>query len=126
MSGLLLAAGLLLVVLALAHSGLGELLLLRHLGRLHPLPAVVGGERGGERDLRVTWHHLSILAWTFALILIHDASLGELGAGERFVIRTISISLVAAAVLWFTGTRGKHLAWPTFLAIAALCWVAAG
>ncbi|MBV9280110.1 MAG: hypothetical protein JOZ41_08525 [Chloroflexi bacterium] len=125
MSGLLVVAALMLAVLGLAHSGAGELFILRHLGRLRPIPAVFGGARGGERSLRAAWHHLSILAWTFALILFHDASLSELGPEERFVIRMISISLALGALVWYAGTGGKNLAWVAMLLIAVLCWAAA-
>jgi hypothetical protein len=123
MSGLLVVAALMLVVLGLVHSGAGELFILRPLGRLRPIPAVFGGAHGGKRSLRSAWHHLSILAWTFALILFHDASLSRLGAEERFVIRTISISLALGALMWYAGTSGKNLAWVAMLLIAVLCWM---
>ncbi len=88
----------------------------------------VGHFYGLARELgipwRVIWHLPSILGWAFALILTRFAYLPDPGGEERFVLKTISVSLLVCAVLVFAGTR-RHPGWAAFLAAAVLSWVGA-
>jgi len=123
----------------LAHSGFGELLLLRlmELESVQGFPALPGSDTlarvfcadtpaAATRTLRTAWHTPTLLGWAFALLLGRYASRTELGAGERFVVRTTAVALSVCAVVWFAGTRGKHPGWAAFLVSAVLCRVAAG
>jgi hypothetical protein len=123
--GLLLAAAVVLLVLGVVHSALGEALFFRHIGRVQGFPVILGTTDFPKRTLRVTWHIPSILASALALILCRFSYLTKLGEGEWFVIKTISVSLLLCAVVTFIGTRGKHPGWVGFLAPAVLCWLAA-
>jgi hypothetical protein len=138
MSGRLRAVSLMLFAVGLAHSGLGELLIFRRMGRAQRLPSLApftlvsvplrvlpSSDALTRQTLRSAWHTPTILGFAFALILRRYANLSEHGAAERFTIRTLAIALALCAVVWFAGTRGKHPGWAAFLVIAALCWVAA-
>lgn len=100
-----------------AHSWLGERYLLMRLFRRPDLPKLFGGTEFTVRTLRFAWHLTSVAWWGFAVILVQLAhrppTTVVLGA-------TISgIFLVHAAVTLF-GSRGRHLAWPVFLAIGLI------
>ena len=97
-----------LTLIALLHSILGELALLRP---LFARPWELDMPRwAAERILRFAWH-LTSLAW--------------IGLGVSLVGLPIAHALawvcVASAVVVFVMLRG-HLAWPMFLAAAGLAW----
>jgi CDP-diglyceride synthetase len=127
---MLIAAGAVLFLLGALHSGLGERLIFRVLpGAQHfrPLgfPPVVGLPQSPLTSLRTTWHHLTIVGWTLAVILVRFGMRSELAESERFVVRAIAVCLAVSGVLWFVGTRGRHVAWAWFLLAAALAWLGA-
>jgi hypothetical protein len=124
MSGLLLAASLLLAMTALLHAVLGELLIVRHLRRVDGLPPIFGSRSLPRQTLQFTWHLPSILGAGLAVILARYAQLPALGTEERFVIATIAVSLLACAGAVFLFSRGRHPGWAAFLATAVLCWMA--
>ncbi len=117
-------AGVLAVTTAVAHSWLGERYILVRLFRRGGVPKLFGGEWFTRRTLRFAWH-LTSVAWTgFAALLF------ALAAAEPSELRVLSLRVVAAtfllhAVIAAAASRGRHLAWPVFLAIAALAWLAA-
>ncbi len=103
----------LLLLLAAAHSGLGEA------GILRPLFAsrwrIEGVPRGpAERILRFAWH-LTSLAWV-------GLACAAIGAGALQVVAVVCglSGLVILAML-----RG-HLAWPLFLVAGGAAWAADG
>lgn len=105
------------IAVGVAHSYLGERYILRRLFRRPDLPQLFGGTDFTIRTLRFAWHITSVAWWGFAVILVQLAhrppSTFALGA-------TIGgIFLVHAAVILF-GSRGRHLAWPVFLAIGLI------
>ena len=105
------------IAVGIAHSYLGERYLLMRLFRRPDLPKLFGGTEFTIRTLRFAWHITSVAWWGFAIILVQLAqrapSTVALGA-------TIGgIFLVHAAVTLF-GSRGRHLAWPVFLAIGLI------
>ena len=77
------------------------------------------------QTIRFSWHLPSILGCAFAQILLRYGSLTELGVGERFVVRTMAISLLLCAAVVFATTRGRHPGWAALLATAVLSWTAA-
>ena len=117
---MLLAAAALTLLLALAHSYLGERYILVRLFRRGQLPQLFGGTDFTRRTLRFAWH-LTSLAWLgLAALLVtlntREHSRAELGA---ILAGTFGISGVLALI----GSRGRHLSWVVFLAIAALTWL---
>lgn len=122
---LLAAASVVIFALALLHSVIGERLILRHLPKVSGFPDVFGSDLFIKRTLRVTWHVPSILGFGLAWMTWRFAQQPTVGADERFVVATISISLLACALLALIGTRGRHPSWVAFLVAAILSGLAA-
>ena len=120
-AGLLIAATLL-VAIAAAHSILGERYILTRLFRRGPLPRLYGSDWFTRRTLRFAWHLTSVAWLGFAALVAH------LGVG-RPADRPTVLAVVAAtfglhAAITLVASRGKHFAWPVFLAIALIAWLA--
>ena len=117
MTILLYIAAALTIAIGIAHSWLGERYVLTRLFRRGNLPQLFGGEEFTRNTLRFAWHVTSIAWWGFGAILILMAGgppapqvLGLI-IGGTFLVH-FAITLIAS--------RGKHLAWPVFLAIGVL------
>ncbi len=122
MTAALIFAAILAFGVGLAHSVLGERYILIRLFRRTDLPRLFGGTEFTLRTLRFAWHLTTVAWWGFGAIFI-------LLAAQTFSIR--SVSWVLAATFLLTGattaivSRGRHLAWPVFLAIGAIsAWLA--
>ena len=117
MNGALLAAAVLALLLAGAHSYLGERYILIRLFRKGALPQLFGGTEFTRSTLRFAWH-LTSVAWVgFAGILL------ALGASEGVrPADVIAVTFGASGVLALAGSKGRHLSWVVFLCIAALVW----
>ena len=131
-----LAAGLVLL-LALVHSVLGERYIVIRLLRRPNLPKLFGSDVFTKRTLRFAWH-LTTLAWCgFAALLLAIAPevpsldstalevatpMGVASVSRRTVAAIVGATCVMSAVATAVGSRGRHLAWIVFLAIAVLTW----
>lgn len=109
-------AALLTVGLAIAHSWLGEVKLISPL-LAPPHPAGLLSSRWARSVLRFGWH-IASLAWVglagILLVLAHGA---PRPAG---VLAVLAATLAAHGAVILVCSRGRHLAWPAFLAAAAL------
>jgi hypothetical protein len=117
----LLIAAVLATLLAAAHSYLGERYILMRLFRRTDLPKLLGGTEFTKRTLRFAWHITSV-AWLglASLIIVLAQSPDETQVTQaRLIAAVFGISGVAALL----GSRGRHLSWIVFLAIAALVWL---
>ena len=110
-------AAFLLVSVGIAHSYLGERYILIRLFRRADLPKLFGSTEFTTRTLRFAWHLTSIAWLGFAAILVllanpptKPAAIG-LAVGCTFLVH---------AGIALAGSRGRHLAWPVFLAIGIL------
>lgn len=113
------AAGLALAVGG-AHSYLGERFILTRLFRRTDLPALFGSDVFTKRTLRFAWH-LNTIAWIGA-----SATFIALGRGSaQQGIRVLSLTFLLSAVVTLLISRGRHLAWIVFAAIAAASWLGA-
>jgi hypothetical protein len=124
---LLLAAGALLAFgIGLAHSILGERYILIRLFRRRDLPKLFGADTFTRRTLRFAWHLTTLAWWGFAaqMALASGALSAAEPAGKSPLLRAIAWTFFASAALGLAVTRGRHLAWPVFLAIAACAWLA--
>jgi hypothetical protein len=117
----LLAAAGLTALLAVAHSYLGERYLLTRLFRRGGLPELFGGIEFTQRTLRFAWH-LTSVAWMGLAALLTALAVSQNGAGPTEV-RLISVTFALSGVLALVGSRGRHLSWVVFLAIAGLAWL---
>ena len=107
-------AALLLIVVGIAHSYLGERYILMRLFRREDLPKLFGSAEFTVRTLRFAWHLTTVAWWGFAAILILLAHPPVSASAIGLVITgTFLIHFVVALV----GSRGKHLSWPVFLVV---------
>lgn len=122
-TSLMLAAALM-VLLAVAHSYLGERYILIRLFRRGELPKLFGGTEFTRRTLRFAWHITSVFALGFAALL---AVLAAPGADlARTMLMLISATSLACGLVSLAGSRGRHLSWIVFFAIAGLAWPTTG
>ncbi len=125
MNPLLLTAAALLFAIGLAHSYLGERYILIRLFRRDNLPRLFGGDWFTKRTLRFAWHLTTVAWWGFAAILLVLAPTATEPV-SRLVLRLIAVVFATHCVAAVTGSRGRHLSWVVFGAIAVLIWIAAG
>jgi hypothetical protein len=114
---MLLAAALIIFLVGLAHSYLGERYILVRLFRRGNLPKLLGGTEFTQGTLRFAWHITTIAWWAFAVLLVLGHQ-GSLSASSTLQI--IAGAAIASAALPLVFTRGKHLSWVAFLLVAAL------
>ena len=116
-----LIAAALAVLLGVAHSYLGERYILTRLFRRGDLPRLFGGVEFTQQTLRFAWH-LTSVAWVgFAGLLAMLASSPH-GTG-RTQAQVISVTFALSGALALIGSKGRHLSWIVFLAIAGLVWL---
>lgn len=108
-------AAFLAVAVGIAHSYLGERYILMRLFRREDLPKLFGSADFTIRTLRFAWHVTSVAWWGFAAILVllahPPASASDIGLA-------IGLTFLAHFAIAFAASRGRHLSWPVFLAIA--------
>jgi hypothetical protein len=121
MNALLLAAAAILLVVGIAHSYLGERYILIRLFRRTELPRVWGSDVHTRRILRFAWHITTLAWWGFGAILIAAARpAGDLST--PLAGKIIALTSFASALMVLVWSRGRHLAWIAFLAVAVLVW----
>lgn len=116
---LLIAAGLA-TLLAGAHSYLGERYILIRLFRRDNLPKLLGDVEFTKQTLRFAWHITSI-AWLGLASLLIVLAWSPSGA-ERTQTRLIAAVFGVSGLAALLGSRGRHLSWVVFFAIAAFVW----
>lgn len=111
-------AAVLLVAIGLAHSYLGERYILMRLFR-RALPPLFGSDAFTRTTLRFAWHVTTVAWWGFAALLL--AGLDDAATSLRIVAATFFVTGAIALI----ASRGRHLSWIVFFAVAALSWWAA-
>ena len=112
-------AAVLTVVIGIVHSWLGELRII--------MPLVAGPNRAplmensafARKIVRFAWHITSLTWWGIAAILAAFAT-GPLAGHDRFVLMAIVAIFTLSGLVSIVISRGRHVGWPLFLAIAAL------
>lgn len=125
MSPLLAVAIALIVGVSFAHSYLGEKYILVRLFRRDNLPRLFGGDWFTKRTLRFAWH-LTSIAWLGLGAIAAALATGPATASGTLILRIVSLTFVVHALVAVVASRGKHLSWVVFGAIAVLTWLAAG
>lgn len=115
---MLLVAVVLVVLLGIAHSYLGERFLLMRLFKRDNLPKLLGGDAFTKGTLRFAWHLTSVAWFGLAAMLFSVHMSGKIEAD--FALYTISAVSVVSALFAASFTRGRHLSWIVFLAVAAI------
>ena len=103
--------------LGLAHSILGERYILTRLFRRNDLPRLFGGTEFTARTLRFAWHLTTVAWWGAAALFCYMARDRVSSASVAGVLA--GVFLVSAAVT-LVASRGRHFAWPVFLAIGVI------
>ncbi len=122
MSAGLVAGATLCFVIGLLHSWLGERYILVRLFR-RPLPPLFGNDWFTRRTLRFAWHLTTVAWWGFGALLLAYSGLAP-SAERTASLRVIGATFLVTAVIAAVASRGRHLSWPFFLAIAVFAWLA--
>lgn len=118
----LLIAAALAVSIAIAHSVLGERYILIRLFRRDHLPRLFGSDWFTKRTLRFAWHITSVGWLGFAALLVVLARSAP--PGSTVLLNVVAATFLVTAAIAALASRGRHLSWPVFLAIAVLSWLA--
>ena len=110
---LLLLAALVVAVIGLVHSILGERVVFPRLFALPDLPLLRRDRTYTVHVLRYAWHLTSVAWWAFAAILI----MVWLGAADmrRASVLIVALTLLASGVVILATAGRRHPAWPLFL-----------
>lgn len=106
----------LLFLIGFFHSYLGEKYILIRLFRRDNLPRLFGSDWLTKRVLRFAWHLTTLSWWGFGAILYAISS--PVATMRSDVLIIIGVVFTLSGLLSLLFTRGKHLSWLFFFAIA--------
>lgn len=115
---------------ALAHSLVGEKVVLRRLYRRGGARAEVGRRAGDDpstrRAVRLAWHSLSVSLMGYAAILM-SAGVDYIAVrdGWSAIAPLITVTFVGLTLLSLIISRGRHIGWMWYAAGAAAAWLSA-
>ena len=115
-------AAVLVILLGVAHSYLGERYILIRLFRRENLPQLFRSADFTKRTLRLAWHIMTVLAFGFAALLFVLAPSGR--DDIRPLLNIIAATFAFCGLTSVVISRARHLSWIVFFAIAALVWFA--
>lgn len=123
-SAALLTAAVLTVIIGLIHSWLGEVRLIGPLTAPETRTGLLAKSRFARDVLRFAWH-LTTLTWIGIGAVFAIFARAPMNEAGRSVLLALALTmLLTGLVILYTG-RGRHWAWPVFLAIAACAAYAA-
>lgn len=111
-------AALLLFVLALVHSFLGEKLIISRVLAL-PQPELMGSDKNTKKILRYAWHVTS-LTWIGCGVLVLFLSDRLMDASIILMADVMAVVFLGHAIYILVASRAKHAAWFLF-ALVSLC-----
>lgn len=114
-------AAVLIVLLGVAHSVLGERYILTRLFR-RDLPKLFGGQEFTRDTLRFAWHLTTVLAFALGTVLWLLAG----SPPPQVLAQVLGCFLLASGFLPLVMTRGRHLSWVVLFAAGglSLAWAA--
>ena len=113
-------AAIVIVLTALAHTVLGERFIIARLMR-RDLPRLFGDDSFTKRTLRFAWH-VTTVAWLLFAWLIVTVGAAPDSRLRTNVLGAIAVAAALTALLPLVVTRGRHLSWVAFVAVALLVW----
>lgn len=122
MNACLITGAILAVMLAFAHSFLGERFIIMRLLRRTELPHLFGSDRFTRQTLRFVWH-LASVAWVGMAAVLVAFTLPDPMRSRSLALQAVSIAFLVHAFVAFFATRARHLGWIVFLAIALAAWL---
>ena len=115
-------AAILLILIGLVHSYLGERYILVRLFK-RELPKLFGGDKFTKQVLRFAWHLTTIAWFGFAALLIGISyAKGEL---YQITLYTIATVFLLSGLMSFGYTKGRHYSYIVFWFVAIICMVVA-
>ncbi len=121
MDYVLLLAGILMFFIGIVHSLLGERRLIGPLLAPDKRSGLLAQSSYSRSVLRYAWHMTTIVFWGFAAILV-TLSIVTPTPGIRPILIVIATTFLLSGLLALGISRGRHVAWPLFLAVAGLCY----
>jgi hypothetical protein len=119
----LLSSGVLTILLAVAHSIIGERSIIGPIQKTSGLPRVQGSDRQTKLTLRFTWHVTSVLGIGTAVVLIAYSRWAILTPDQVFIARALSATYLTCFVISIIGSRAKHPSWIIFALVSVLTWM---
>jgi hypothetical protein len=119
----LVISGILTVLLSIAHTIIGEILILIPMQKSEGIPAVRGSVATTKRTLRFTWHITSVLGIGIAFLLFHYAKFAALTPDHVYVLRILSLTFLVSFVVSIVGSKARHPSWVVFLIVSILIWL---
>ncbi|GAB1623862.1 hypothetical protein AAOGI_39120 [Agarivorans albus] len=116
---LLVVASLILILIAVVHSYLGEKYILIRLFKRDNIPHLLGGDHFTKGTLRFCWHILSVCALGFAALLFTASP------ADTLLLSIIGSVFLLSALLALFFTKAKHLSWLAFGLISTICFIEA-
>lgn len=113
------------ILIAVAHSYLGERYLVSRLLKRSNLPQLFGSDVFTKHTLRFAWH-LTSVAWLGAAAILFVIGSENRTSEKVRIAHVIALTFLVSAAVSLVGSRGRHLSWVVFLAIAAATWLGAG
>ncbi len=120
MNGWLWTAVVLISLLGLAHSVLGERYLLTRLFRREDLPKILGSAEFTKRTLRFAWHLTSVAWWGLSALIVSIAE----GSGQTS-LQVLAATALISGMVSLVGARARHLSWIVLVAVAGAIFVGA-
>ena len=120
----LLVSAILMAIMGIAHSVVGEIKILQPLESSKDLPAVRGSTRHTRLTLRFTWHITTVLGFGIAAILFLYSQAMVLQAQQVVVVQIFSITFFISFLVSLIGSRARHPSWIVFLIASVLTWLA--
>jgi hypothetical protein len=118
----LIIAAVLVVSIGAAHSILGERYILIRLFSREDLPQLFGSDVFTKQTLRFAWH-LTTVAWIGLAAILSLCAAQDWEMNRATIVGVIRITFLISTLLSLVITRGRHLSWVVFLAIAAATWL---
>ena len=116
-------AAILCFVVGLIHSVLGERYILIRLFRRDNIPHLFGSDYFTKGTLRFVWHITTFAWWGFGYLLWLISTSQDISS--QSVLYVISAVSLFSGIFSFGFTKGRHLSWLVFVAIAGLTYYAA-
>ncbi|WP_104399708.1 hypothetical protein [Vibrio penaeicida] len=107
----------LLVMVAFAHSYLGERYILIRLFKRDDLPKTLGSDEFTKKTLRFAWHVTSVAWLGFAVILLVTV---QPSISKEVIGQIIAMTFFIHFLIALFGSKGRHLSWIVFLAVSVL------
>lgn len=121
MNAYFLVAAILIFLMGLSHSIMGERFFLVRLFKREPLHHF-GDAVFINRTTRIAWHLTTVAWWNAAAILMVFA-FRELDNTGFIAARIISNIFLLSGILSLAGSRGRHLSWVIFFLISLIAWL---